>query len=420
MGANVIRIDRKGPTGLGFEYAGPKADIRRGRPSVAVDPSIPSVETVLRLVESADAIVDPMRPGVMERLGLGPDVCMARNPRLIYGRMTGWGQTGPLADVAGTTSTTFPCRGCCMPSAPRNARPTAQRHRRYGWRRDVPGQGPPRRPARSQEFRSRPGRRHRHDGRFGLSRHGLFGLASSGHWKDERESNLLDGGAPFWRCYETKDGKHISLGCVEEKFYNLLMETLDIDPASLPPQLEPESWPEIIALLDAKFAEKTRDEWCEIMEGTDICFAPVLSFSEAPIIRTTRLAAVSSRSTATSPRRVSAARPQREVRPARIWRADGGSSLRLGVFRPRHLRFESGGRDRRENEPERHIGRHPCSRPVAAIGRTALHLAVVRHGGGSHPDDNPHSSDRCRGPCSTARMGPRSKNETRAISGSRS
>ena len=109
-----------------------------------------------------------------------------------------------------------------------------------------------------------------------------FGLASSGHWKDERESNPLDSGAPFRRCFETKDSKHISICCVEEKFYDLMLKTLKIDPAGLPPQLEPEGWPEIIAILDAKFEEKTRDEWCEIMEGTDICFACVLSFSEAP------------------------------------------------------------------------------------------------------------------------------------------
>ena len=281
MGANVIRIDRKGPTGLGFEYAGPKADIRRrGRPSVAVDLKHPEgVETVLRLVESADAIVDPMRPGVMERLGLGPDVCMARNPRLIYGRMTGWGQTGPLADVAGHDINYISI--VCHAIGTRNAR-----SRRSGSRRWVAARCPAMGLLAGLLEAKNSGQGQVVDiamteGSAYLAM-ACFGLASSGHWKDERESNPLDGGAPFWRCYETKDGKHISLGCVEEKFYNLLMETLDIDPASLPPQLEPESWPEIIALLDAKFAEKTRDEWCEIMEGTDICFAPVLSFSEAP------------------------------------------------------------------------------------------------------------------------------------------
>ena len=109
-----------------------------------------------------------------------------------------------------------------------------------------------------------------------------FGLASSGHWTDERESNPLDGGAPFWRCYETRDGKHISIGAVEAKFYAILLEMLGLDSSQMPDQLDAAGWPKIIKIFDDKFKEKTRDEWCEIMEGTDICFAPVLSFSEAP------------------------------------------------------------------------------------------------------------------------------------------
>ncbi len=285
LGADVVRIDRNAPANLGFEFAGPRADVRRrSRPSVAVDLKHPrGVETVLRLVERADAVIDPMRPGVMERLGLGPDACLERNPRLVYGRMTGWGQDGPLAQAAGHDLNYIAITGVLNAIGPK-AKPMPPLNvvgdmgggamfLAVGLLAAIleargSGKGQVVDVAMSE-------------GSAYLAL-GTFGLAAVGEFVDARESNILDGGAHFYGCYETKDGKFVSIAALEEKFYALLLKTLGLDAQALPAQMDKTQWPAMRERFAEIFRGKTRDEWCAIMEGTDICFAPVLSFAEAP------------------------------------------------------------------------------------------------------------------------------------------
>jgi alpha-methylacyl-CoA racemase len=280
MGAEVIRIDRLGVAG------GRTQDVlARNRRSVAVDLKQPAgVETVLRLVETADALFEGFRPGVTERLGLGPDDCMARNPRLVYGRMTGWGQEGPMAQAAGHDINYIGLAGALHAIGRPGEKPVPPLNLvgdfggggmllAFGL---VCGMLEAQKSGKGQVVDAA-----MVDGAASLMAM-FFTMAAAGMFKDQRGTNLLDGGAHFYDTYETSDGKHICIGSIEPQFYALLVEKAGLDKERFAPQMDAARWPDLKAELTAVFKRKTRDEWCDIMEGTDVCFAPVLSIFEAP------------------------------------------------------------------------------------------------------------------------------------------
>jgi alpha-methylacyl-CoA racemase len=275
LGAEVIRVDRPSAGGL-FDAE----VLNRSRPTIAVDLKSPAgVETVLRLIEGADVVVEGLRPGVMERLGLGPEECLGRNPRLIYGRMTGWGQTGPLASAAGHDITYAALTGALHATGsadkPRNA---VNLVADFGggtlflvmgilaavFERGVSGRGQVVDAAMV-------------DGAASLMTM-VYGLQAAGLWQDRREANLLDGGAPFYDTYECADGKHVAVGALEHQFFAELMKHTGLSFE----QWDVARWPEMRAALTEVFRSRTRDEWAAVFEGTDACVAPVLSLVEAP------------------------------------------------------------------------------------------------------------------------------------------
>ncbi len=286
MGAQVIRVDRTAPSGLGISGKNPAFDVLgRGRKSISVDLKNPDgVEAVLRLVEGADALVEGFRPGVAERLGLGPDVCLARNEKLVYGRMTGWGQDGPISHAAGHDINYIALSGVLYSVGNKDSGPIPPLNLTgdfgggamflaFGvvsalWeaQRSGKGQVVDTSMLEGSAYLMLP----------------IYGMHGSGFWSDERGANILDTGAPFYGTYETADGKWVSIGSIEPKFYAELMQKTGMDQMDLPAQMDRESWPSVIETYREVFKTKTRDEWCEIMEGSDICFAPVLSMTEAP------------------------------------------------------------------------------------------------------------------------------------------
>jgi alpha-methylacyl-CoA racemase len=281
LGAEVVRVDRAADVGV----AAVDAVLRRGRRSVAVDLKHPAgAEVVLRLAERADALIEGFRPGVAERLGVGPDACMARNPRLVYGRFTGWGQDGPLAGAAGHDIDYIAVAGVLGAMGPAGGRPVPPLNLAgdFGGGGALGALGVV--AALLDVARGGPGQvvdAAMVDGAALLST--LFhGLLAGGMWTGERGANLLDGGAPFYDVYDTADGRHVAVGPLEPRFWGLLLDRLGLDPAGLPDRMDPAAWPALRERLAAVFRTRTRDEWTALLEGTDACVAPVLSLAEAP------------------------------------------------------------------------------------------------------------------------------------------
>ena len=285
MGAEVVRVDRAS-SARGGDAAKPPPDVLgRGRRSIAVDLKQPDgVETVLKLVEQADVLIEGFRPGVTERLGLGPDVCAQRNPRLVYGRMTGWGQEGPMAQAAGHDINYIALAGA-LDHFGRLGQPPTPPLNLVG---DFGGGGMflafgvvSALVERATSGKGQVVDAAMVDGAATLMGF-FFGMKAMGAWEGERGTNILDGGAHFYDAYETADGKYISLGSIEPQFYAELIEKAGLAGEELPAQNDRSQWPALKPRFIALFKKKTRDEWCAIMEGTDVCFAPVLSMAEAP------------------------------------------------------------------------------------------------------------------------------------------
>ena len=285
LGAEVVRIDRADRARGGSSPNVALDLLNRGRKSVAVDLKHPDgIETVLALVEQADALVEGFRPGVMERLGLGPDVCAARNPRLVYGRMTGWGQEGPYASAAGHDINYISLAGALGPIGRRGEAPVPPLNLvgDFGGGGMLLALGIAAALVESQ--RSGQGQvidAAMVDGAAVLMTF-IHGLKAMGMWGPERGTNLLDTGAHFYDVYETADGEHVSIGSIEPQFYAELLRLSGLEGEDLPWQMDRDHWPALKEKVAAIFRQKTRDEWCELMEGTDVCFAPVLSMDEAP------------------------------------------------------------------------------------------------------------------------------------------
>lgn len=284
MGAEVISITRKSaPADAKVE----NSISERGKKSIALNLKDPrAIEAVLKLCESADALIEGFRPGVTERLGIGPEECMARNPKLVYGRMTGWGQTGPMSQMAGHDINYISLSGALHGIGRAGEKPVPP----LNLVGDFGGGGMYLAfgvvSALLEATRSGKGQvvdTSMVEGSASLM-HMMYGSLNTGmfDWQDERGVNLLDTGAHFYDTYETRDGKYMSVGPIEPQFYHLLKEKMELDDAEFEPQFDMARWPALKDRMTGVFLTKTRDEWCEIFDGTDACVAPILSMTEAP------------------------------------------------------------------------------------------------------------------------------------------
>ena len=281
MGAEVIRIDR-----LNQKGSGNRANVLfRGRKSIAVDLKDPhGIDIAQNLIRKCDVVIEGFRPGVMERLGIGPEICLEQNPKLVYGRMTGWGQHGKLSQAAGHDINYISLAGALgsMGYPDRPPTPPLNLIGDFGGgamyllsgvlaallERQSSGKGQVIDAAMT-------------DGTASLLS-GFYGMMAMGMWSTERYKNRLDGGAFYYGSYECSDGKYISLGSLEPQFYALLLKHCGVEDKAFDEQLDQEAWPQKRHKMEAIFKTKSREQWCEILEGTDVCFAPVLNLEEAP------------------------------------------------------------------------------------------------------------------------------------------
>jgi alpha-methylacyl-CoA racemase len=285
MGATVLRIDRVADSDLGLPMATRFEVLKRSRPLIRLNLKCPDgVALALRLIERSDALIEGFRPKVMERLGLGPDICLARNPRLVFGRVTGWGQDGPLAHAAGHDLNYIALTGA-LHSIGRTGGPPTPPLNLVG---DFGGGAlylvvgvlaaiiEARQSGKGQVVDAA-----MVDGASSLMT-SIYGGMASGRLSGPRGTNVTDSGAYFYEVYECADGHYVSVAAIEAKFHAELLRLLEIDAASMPPQMDRARWPEAKQRLAERFRTRTRDEWCALLEGSDACFAPVLSMAEAP------------------------------------------------------------------------------------------------------------------------------------------
>jgi alpha-methylacyl-CoA racemase len=284
LGADVVRIDRVSGHASSKAIDETHELLNRGKRSIAINIKDSEGRALaLRMIDRADVLIEGFRPGVMERLGLGPDVCLERNPRLIFARMTGWGQNGPLSQRAGHDINYIAVTGALHAIGPEGGPPSIPLN--------VLGDA-----AGGAAFlaigvlaalveRARSGRGQVIDaaivdGTAALMAH-LCGFYDAGHWNETPGTNIADGGAPWYATYETSDGKHVAIGPIEAQFYGELIARLGLDPTTLPNQWDRDRWPALRAAFGRAFKQRTRDEWTMLLANTDACFAPVLSLKEA-------------------------------------------------------------------------------------------------------------------------------------------